>query len=97
MRLRTVSVALLLAVFRLPAQSTYDLTGTPDAAIKEPFTRVAGARELPGNRAIVTDQMERTVYLVDFSAGSRRQIGRQGDGPAEYRFEMAPFPQVMGD
>jgi hypothetical protein len=96
MRLRTVGAVLLLAAVRLPAQSTYDLTGTPDAAIKEPFTRVDGARELPGNRAIVTDQMERTVYLVDFSAGSRRQIGRQGDGPAEYRLPMAPFPGSGG-
>ena len=30
--------------------------------------------------------------MVDFNTGSRRQVGRQRDGPAEYRFPMAPFP-----
>ena len=92
MRFILVASALLLPALLLPAQSTYDLTGKPDASIKEPFTQVAGVRELPGNRAIVTDQSERVVFLVDFQQGSRRQVGRQGDGPAEYRFPMAPFP-----
>ena len=86
MRFLLVSYSILLPTLAASAQSTYDLTGKPDASIKEPFTQVAGVRELPGNRAIVTDQSERLVFLVDFSEGSRRQIGRQGDGPAEYRF-----------
>jgi hypothetical protein len=74
------------------AQSKFGLTGKPDALIKDGFSNIAGVRELPGNRAIVTDQMERAIYLVDFDNGSRRQLGRQGDGPAEYRFPMAPLP-----
>jgi hypothetical protein len=80
----------------LPAQSTYDFTGKADASIEEPFTQIAGVRELPGNRAIVTDQSERSVFLVDFGAKGRKQIGRQGDGPAEYRFPMAPLPGPGG-
>jgi hypothetical protein len=89
--MRLLLATLLISPIAIPAQSKYDLTGKPDAALQESFTQVAGVRELPGNRAIVTDQSERTVYLVDFSSGSRRTIGRQGDGPAEYRFPMAPF------
>jgi len=92
MRFRFIICALLVPVLAVPAQSTYDLTGRPDAVIKDAFTQVAGVRELPGNRAIVTDLSERLVFLVDFSAASGRQIGRQGDGPAEYRFPMAPLP-----
>ena len=92
MRFLLASYTILLPTLAVSAQSTYDLTGKPDGSIKEPFTQVAGARELPGNRAVVTDQSERLVFLVDFAAGNRRQIGRQGDGPAEYRFPMAPFP-----
>lgn len=92
--MRFIRVGCLILVPGLPllAQSTYDLTGNPDASISEPFTHVAGVRHLPGNRAIVTDQFERRVFLVDFATGSRQQIGRQGDGPAEYRFPMAPLP-----
>jgi hypothetical protein len=88
----SVIALLLLPVTQAFSQSRIDLTGKPDAVIAEPFTMVTGVRELPGNRAIVTDQFERTVYLVDFNAGTRRQLGRQGDGPAEYRFPMAPMP-----
>ena len=91
-RMRFSAVAiLLLPVTQAFAQSRIDLTGKADAVIGEPFTMVTGVRELPGNRAIVTDQFERAVYLVDFNARTRRQIGRQGDGPAEYRFPMAPM------
>src|SRR5688500_10062667 len=90
--MRLSLATLLISPIAIPAQSKYDLTGKPDAALQESFTQVAGVRELPANRAIVTDQAERTVYLVDFSSGSRRTIGRQGYGPAEYRFPMAPFP-----
>ena len=91
MRFNRVFCALLLPGVQAFAQSAVDLTGKPDASIKEPFTTVTGVRELPGNRAIVTDQSERLVFLVDFTTGNRRQVGRQGDGPAEYRFPMAPM------
>jgi len=74
------------------AQRTIDLTGRPPATVAQPFTMVTGVRELPGNAAIVTDQFERRVFLVDFGSGTARQIGRQGDGPGEYRFPMAPLP-----
>lgn len=92
MRFSHVFPALLLPAVQAAAQSSIDLTGKPDASINEPFTMVSGVRELPGNRAIVTDQFERAVYIADFATGTRRQIGRQGDGPAEYRFPMAPMP-----
>jgi hypothetical protein len=67
-----------------------DLTGKPDASIREGFTRVTGVRELPGGRAIMVDQADQSVFLVDFGKGSAEKIGRQGDGPAEYRFPLAP-------
>jgi hypothetical protein len=90
MRFTSLLFAILLPGVQAFAQSN-DLTGKPDASIKEPFTMVTGVRDLPGNRAIVTDQSERLVFLVDFTTGTRRQLGRQGDGPAEYRFPMAPM------
>jgi hypothetical protein len=91
MRLRIAFLALLTTALQAPAQATIDLTGKPNAVIKDAFSMISGVRGLPGNRAIVTDQLERLLYLVDFTTGARRQIGRQGAGPAEYRFPMAPF------
>jgi hypothetical protein len=76
----------------LMGQRLIDLTQRPDAAIRESFTSVAGVRALPGNRAVVTDQMERALFLADFTSAKLTPIGRQGEGPAEYRFPMAPLP-----
>ena len=91
MRLRIAFLSLLTTAVQATAQPTIDLTGKPNAVIKDPFSMISGVRGLPGNRAIVTDQLERLLFIVDFTTGARRQIGRQGDGPAEYRFPMAPF------
>jgi len=88
---RLLVLAALVAAPPAQAPRQIDLTGRPDGAIAEPFTQVAGVRELPGNLAVVTDQSERAVSLVNFQAGTRRPVGRQGDGPGEYRFPMAPF------
>src|SRR6185503_13348514 len=91
MRLRIAFLSLLTSALPATAQPAIDLTGKPNGVIKDPFSNISGVRALPGNRAIVTDQLERLLFIVDFTTGSRRQIGRQGDGPAEYRFPMAPF------
>jgi hypothetical protein len=86
---RPIVLALVLSA-TASAQRQHDFTGKPDAAIRDGFTRVTGIRELPGGRAIVTDQMDQSVFLVDFAKGTAEKIGRQGDGPAEYRFPLAP-------
>jgi hypothetical protein len=86
-------VALLLSALptTLDAQRLPDLRTRPDASIAEPFAHIAGVRELGDGRAIVTDQTEQQVRLVDFRTRSSRQLGRVGDGPGEYRFPMAPL------
>jgi len=89
--LRFLLLAALLPIVSAEAQRRLDFTGRPDASIAEPFTMIAGVRELPGQRAIVTDQMDRELFLVSFAAGTRQPIGRQGDGPGEYRFPTAPL------
>jgi hypothetical protein len=68
-----------------------DLTGNPAAVIDEPFTRIAGARELSGTRAVVTDDMDHSVVIADFSTHSATKIGRKGRGPAEYQFPTGPL------
>ncbi len=90
-RLHVVAAALAVSASAVHAQRSIDLTGKPEAVIAEPFTMVTGVRELPGNLAIVTDQFEHRVFLANFATRSAEQIGRQGDGPGEYRFPMAPL------
>ncbi len=92
--IRLLLIAVLMPVAAASSQHRLDLTGRPDATIREPFTMIAGVRELPGHRALVTDQMDRGIVLVDFSAGTREPVGRQGEGPGEYRFPTAPLPGV---
>jgi hypothetical protein len=88
---RTVAMVAMLALCGLPVEAqSVDLTGRPSATITEPFTQIAGVREVWGNQAVVTDQIERRVVLADFGRGTVRVIGRQGEGPAEYRFPMRP-------
>lgn len=63
----------------------------PNATLDAEFTRVAAVRELAEGRALVTDAAERKLFVVDFSAGTAVQLGREGQGPEEYRSVGALF------
>lgn len=89
MRLLCLGLGLLIAP--AAAAQQLDLTGRAEAALAEPFSQVDGVRELPDGRVIITDQMERRLFLANFSAGTLASIGRQGDGPGEYRFPTPPL------
>lgn len=56
----------------------------PDAEYTEPFTFIAGVRELKDGRVIVIDPRDKTVQAVDLKAGSAVKLGREGSGPGEY-------------
>ncbi|MCL4864565.1 MAG: hypothetical protein KJZ47_01645, partial [Gemmatimonadales bacterium] len=57
----------------------------------EPFTRVAGVRELRDGRVIVLDAQDQSIHLVNLAAGTATPIGRQGDGPGEFRLPLRIF------
>lgn len=56
----------------------------PNAELDAEFTRVAGVRELSDGRVLVIDAAEKRLVVVDWAAGSARQLGREGQGPGEY-------------
>ena len=98
-----VAAALLLPVL-LPAAAlaqrgsgvaTITLT-KPEVEYAEPFTMVAGVRELRDGRVIVTDRQEKTIQLLDLRAGTARAVGREGSGPNEYGMPASAFP-LPGD
>jgi hypothetical protein len=56
----------------------------PDAEFAEPFTQIAGVRELRDGRLIVIDPRDKTVQVVDLRNNSATKLGREGSGPGEY-------------
>jgi hypothetical protein len=56
----------------------------PDAEFSEPFTQIAGVRELRDGRVVTVDPRDKTVQVVDLRAGSTTKLGREGSGPGEY-------------
>ncbi len=85
-------IAFALFLSLVPQQTAPEITlGTRVAAISEPFSDAMGMAELPDGRVIVSDRVEKTYSLADFSSGSRRTIGRNGTGPNEYQFPFGPI------
>ncbi|MGD8866383.1 MAG: hypothetical protein PVI01_02115 [Gemmatimonadales bacterium] len=57
----------------------------PEASFPEPFSSIAGLRELPEGRVVVSDRLEIALRIVDLNAGTVEEIGHEGGGPGEYR------------
>lgn len=88
----TLVAALLAAPCAASAQvRPLALTGAPLAILDEPFTTVAGVRELPGGKAIIADRQEKTIALADFGANAITKIGRTGGGPGEFQMPFGVF------
>ena len=97
MRSSLVSRYVLVAITIVPlpafAQNVPVRTlSKPDVEYSEPFTAIAGVRELKDGRLVVVDQRDKTVQLVDLAAGKAEKIGREGSGPGEYSFPQRVFP-----
>lgn len=73
------------------AQNTLRL-GPARYTVAEPFNMIRRVRELQDGRVLVVDRGARAVFLVDPKDGSIRQVGRQGEGPSEYRAPVEIVP-----
>lgn len=56
-----------------------------EVSFAEEFTVVAGIRELPDGRVLVTDERENRITLLDPAGGAVRAVSRKGSGPGEYQ------------
>lgn len=91
----TLAASLLALSTPLLAQNVPTRTlSKPDAEYSEPFTQIAGVRELKDGRLIVIDPRDKTVQVVDLKAGTATKLGREGSGPGEYGipFRLIPLP-----
>lgn len=68
----------------------------PTRELEDPFSLIAGVREIGRGRVAVVDAMDGELAVVNFSTGERNALGRQGAGPGEYRTPGAVF-RVRGD
>lgn len=90
-KLNRFTLASALVAIATPALAQNVPTRTlskPDAEYSEPFTQIAGVRELKDGRLIVIDPRDKIVQVVDMARGSATKLGREGSGPGEYGIPM---------
>lgn len=99
---RALPTALLLSLSAglpalLPAPISAQIRLTqPTAALTEDFGAIQTVRELSDGRVLVADPLGKALYLVDLAAGRRTVVGKEGQGPEEYRQPDAVWP-LPGD
>ena len=82
-----VFVAAFVVTSRTAAQKVPERTlSKPEIEFAQPFSEVTAIRELRDGRVIVVDGRELKAQVIDFRAGTVATIGRNGDGPGEYRW-----------
>jgi hypothetical protein len=85
MRSPLATLILVAAASSVSAQSAPTVTlSQRDARFAEPFSSLAGIRELADGRLVVSDRLEQSLSVIDFRTGTMTRVGRQGQGPGEY-------------
>jgi hypothetical protein len=95
----TLSATVLLAALAssAPAQGTTPVDlGKRVARSKYQLGRVFAVQELPDGRVVASDTKEAAFRLIDLATGGDALLGKQGDGPDEYRTATAVLP-LPGD
>ena len=63
--------------------------GAATSELPEPFSSVAGVRELADRRVVLADSRERTVWITNSAFSTISKVGREGSGPGEYTRPVA--------
>ena len=96
---RVACVLATVACFHAVAAQEPPLIEIPPASgtlASRQFSMVRAVRELADGRILVSDPLEKSVYVVDLRTGDVRSIGSVGDGPGEYSEPGFLFP-LAGD
>lgn len=56
------------------------------------FSQIRGVSELTDGRVLVSDGLERSLYVVDFRSGDVRSVGTIGNGPGEFQYPGRLYP-----
>jgi len=96
-RLLPAAAALVLLAVPLAAQNVPTRTlSKPEVEFEEPFTQLAGVRELRDGRVIAIDPRDKIVQVIDLRAATATKLGRDGSGPGEYGLPIRLLP-IPGD
>lgn len=91
-----VAAVAAVAPFPASAQAPVARLGAANATFPEPFSAIAGLRELSDGHVVLADRLEKAVRILDFDAGTFADVGRAGGGPGEYEMPGRLFP-LPGD
>lgn len=69
---------------------------THRSTFPEAFGFLQSVREMPDGRVMAADPLGRTLALLDLALGTAAPVGREGQGPGEWRQPDAVFP-LPGD
>lgn len=89
-------VTVAIAPTQATAQVREQRLTQPDATFPQEFGLIRGVRELPDGRVLVADGAGQVVVLLDLASGTADTVGREGQGPREYRQPDGVFP-MPGD
>jgi hypothetical protein len=96
-RIAVFGSVFLAAAVGVPQQGFAQIRiGQPTAVFPEDFGSIQTVRELPDGRVLIADPLSKVLYAVDLDAGTRAVVGREGEGPEEYRQPDAVWP-LPGD
>jgi hypothetical protein len=88
---------LVLATHVMSAQATRAVRlDAAESAIERPFSGIIGVRELSDGRVLISDLIERIIFVGDFGTKTVAEVGRTGKGPGEYENPDRLYP-VGGD
>jgi hypothetical protein len=86
---RTALIGVLALVAAGPLSAQDDVArknlARAEALFSEPFSRIAGLRELADGRVMISDRLEQAVRIIDFANSEVVEVGHVGQGPGEYR------------
>ena len=98
MRRYFLAVSFGLTATTLSAQAGAPIRDLPKPVkeIDDPFSLIVASKEYRPGQLLVSDGVEGQVSLVDFTKGTKTNLGRKGAGPGEYTVAAAFF-RVAGD
>jgi len=84
-RIGTFAMSVALAAFLAGPLAAQTSLGQPSAVFPEDFGSIQTVRELADGRILIADPLSKMLFVVDMDAGTRAQVGAEGQGPEEYR------------
>jgi hypothetical protein len=98
----TFTAVLALAASPAVGQEEPTDVGEATARYEEPFSMITGLRELSDGRVMVADALDESLYELTADLKSGIKLGRNGQGPQEYKqpdalFAMAGDTTLMTD